>query len=954
MSQWGWYKQLKYSIDPRKDITNVGMCDAIFDYTFEYQGNAPKLVHTPLTDKCYLTLTQGMKMGYGGNPYGPAGTGKTESVKALGQAFGRQVLVFNCDEGIDFKSMGRIFIGLVKCGAWGCFDEFNRLLEEQLSAISQQIQVIQWAIKQHEPTFELLNRTIEVNKNAGIFVTMNPAGKGYVGRSKLPDNLKQLFRPVAMSAPDNELIAEVLLFAEGFKNSKQLSQKLIPLFTLSKQLLSTQQHYDWGLRALKTILTVGGQLIQKEKIKKKELSFNEEALILIKAIRINTMSKLTFGDSKKFEFLLNDMFPGIRVEDIVYEDLEKAIHATLTELNLEKNPKQLSKMLQFHEATNQRMEVVIVGPSGCGKSTIWKVLKKAYEKLKIPMSMYVMNPKSMPRQQLLGEMDHDTREFKDGVLTESARRVVKEPPETKCWIICDGDIDPEWIESLNSVLDDNHLLTLPNGERISFGDNVNFIFESDNLKFASPATVSRMGMIFLSEEDVNVSRLIHTWVKKQEDESMKNKLEAWMDEIFYKALDWVLKNEDKWIIETTKVGIVHNVLCSLDHCDTKAGFVDGVIRGLGGNFDLATRKELAQLVFQLANERPADVTNVLNNYYDPKEGCFKSFVFDYKDQAFGIEDMKNINKPPLVPTMSAQRDQKMIEGWFENDKPFILVGPEGCGKSQIITSIIKKLRSTTVATIHCNAQTSAFHIIQKLNQMCTQSSKSHGKVYRPKETNKLVIYLKDINLPKPDKYDTIQLIAFMHQIVCYNGFYDENLEFVYLERIQIIASMTPATVVGRHKLSCRFTANVCIAYIEDPPADELESIYALYLKTILQHENYGSGAMGNSSKKIARFCVDTYENIKQKFSVDDHRHYLLTPKELTRWIMGIMRYEAQGAESLVEVLVYEAFRLFRDRLVNIESKQALDQMIYNQLRNHLKYGQTLGNIYFLSKVSTVP
>ena len=137
-NDWMWFKQLRYAIDP-KGLCKVGMCDAFFDYTFEYQGNAPKLVHTPLTDKCYLTLVMGMKLGYGGNPYGPAGTGKTESVKALGQAFGRQVLVFNCDEGLDYKAMGRIFIGLVKCGAWGCFDEFNRLLEEQLSAISQQI-----------------------------------------------------------------------------------------------------------------------------------------------------------------------------------------------------------------------------------------------------------------------------------------------------------------------------------------------------------------------------------------------------------------------------------------------------------------------------------------------------------------------------------------------------------------------------------------------------------------------------------------------------------------------------------------------------------------------------------------------------------------------------------------------------------------------------------------------
>jgi len=315
--------------------------------------------------------------------------------------------------------------------------------------------------------------------------------------------------------------------------------------------------------------------------------------------------------------------------------------------------------------------------------------------------------------------------------------------------------------------------------------------------------------------------------------------------------------------------------------------------------------------------------------------------------------MKNLNKPPVIETISAQRDSKMIEGWFNNDKPFIVVGPEGCGKSLIINNIIKQKRSINVATIHCNAQTSAFHIIQKLNQMCTQSSKSQGRVYRPKEGKKLVIYLKDINLPKPDKYNTIQLIAFMHQIVCYNGFYDENLEFVFLERIQIIASMTPATVVGRHQLSCRFTANVCIAYIEDPPNEELEDIYSLYLKVILSHENYGNGAMTNSSKKISRFCVDTYENVKKRFSVDDHRHYLLTPKELTKWVMGVMRYEAQGAEALVEVLTYEAFRLFRDRLVNIESKQALDQLVYNQLRNHLKYGQTIGSLSFLSKVSTV-
>jgi len=104
---WVWFSQLKYLFNDEKNFI-VNMCDGDFTYTFEYQGSGQKLVHTPFTDKCYLTLTQALRLGYGGNPYGPAVTGKTESVKALGQAFGRQVLVFNCDEGIDFKTMGRI------------------------------------------------------------------------------------------------------------------------------------------------------------------------------------------------------------------------------------------------------------------------------------------------------------------------------------------------------------------------------------------------------------------------------------------------------------------------------------------------------------------------------------------------------------------------------------------------------------------------------------------------------------------------------------------------------------------------------------------------------------------------------------------------------------------------------------------------------------------------------
>ncbi|KAJ1472381.1 hydrolytic ATP binding site of dynein motor region D1-domain-containing protein, partial [Baffinella frigidus] len=503
-TDWYWHKQLRYYMEDQ--CCMVRMCDALNAYTYEYQGNDAKLVHTPLTDKCYLTLTQGLHLGYGGNPYGPAGTGKTESVKALGQALARQVLVFNCDEGIDYKSMGRIFTGLVKCGAWGCFDEFNRLEAEVLSAVSQQIQTIQAALKEKRTQVNLLGTIINVNPNSGIFVTLNPAGKGYGGRSELPDNLKQLFRSVAMAAPDNALIGEVILYAEGYKHAKIVGTKVVELFTLSKQLLSKQQ---------------AG----------KPIELKDEMELVIKAVRLNTLAKLTFQDTHRFEALIKDIFPGTEVKDAVYADLEAAIRASLVDLKLDPldsqfqitaairaslvdlklDPldSQVKKVVQLNENLNQRMGCVIVGPSGCGKSALLRILRSALARMGQKVLVHTMNPKAMPRQQLLGHMDMDTREWFDGVLTASARLVVKEPPDVRSWIVCDGDIDPEWVESLNSVLDDNRLLTMPSGERIRFGPNVNFIFETNDLKSASPATVSRMGMIFLSDEDMDPGCLVH-------------------------------------------------------------------------------------------------------------------------------------------------------------------------------------------------------------------------------------------------------------------------------------------------------------------------------------------------------------------------------------------------------------------------------------------------------------
>lgn len=165
---FAWLSQMRFYFDPKQSDplaqVSIHMANAKFAYGFEYLGVMDRLVQTPLTDRCYLTMTQALEARLGGSPFGPAGTGKTESVKALGMQLGRFVLVFNCDETFDFQAMGRIFVGLCQVGAWGCFDEFNRLEERMLSAVSQQIQGIQEALRDQsagkDVTVELLGKNV--------------------------------------------------------------------------------------------------------------------------------------------------------------------------------------------------------------------------------------------------------------------------------------------------------------------------------------------------------------------------------------------------------------------------------------------------------------------------------------------------------------------------------------------------------------------------------------------------------------------------------------------------------------------------------------------------------------------------------------------------------------------------------------------------------------------------
>ena len=178
-----------------------------------------------------------------------------------------------------------------------------------------------------------------LNPNCGVFITMNP---GYAGRAELPDNLKALFRPVAMLIPNYEQIAEISLYSYGFQTARVLSVKIVQSLKLSSEQLSTQSHYDYGMRAVKSIILAAGVL-------KKEFPDAEESNLVLRAISDCNIPKFIKEDIDLFTGIISDLFPKTDKRKQEYDTLKRAIEASMASNNLQPNEEFQTKTVQLYE-----------------------------------------------------------------------------------------------------------------------------------------------------------------------------------------------------------------------------------------------------------------------------------------------------------------------------------------------------------------------------------------------------------------------------------------------------------------------------------------------------------------------------------------------------------------------------------------------------------------------------
>ncbi|CAG8978577.1 hypothetical protein HYALB_00010542 [Hymenoscyphus albidus] len=984
-----WQLQMRYVYTPEGEFLqrlHIKMANAKLNYGFEYLGVAERLVRTPLTDRCFLTLTQALCQRLGGSPYGPAGTGKTESVKALGVQLGRFTLVFCCDDTFDFQAMGRIFLGICQVGAWGCFDEFNRLEERILSAVSQQVQNIQLGLKQgaedEKSQIELVGRQLHVNANTGLFITMNP---GYAGRSNLPDNLKKLFRSVAMSKPDKELIAEVMLYSQGFNQAKALSKQTVPFFDRCAAGLSKQAHYDFGLRALKSVLVSSGGL-KRARITQTggDLGPEEEVepQIIVQSIRETIAPKLIKSDVVIMRTIEEESFPGVQYVPASLEKLKEAIHSIAKERHLVVNETWLTKILQLYQIQGIHHGVMMVGNSGSGKSVAWKLLLQALQQVEnVEGVCHIIDSKVMSKEALYGNLDSTTREWTDGLFTSILRKIVdnlRGEESKRHWIVFDGDVDPEWVENLNSVLDDNKLLTLPNGERLNLPSNVRIMFEVETLKYATLATVSRCGMVWFSEDTVTSNMMVANYLDSLRTVAFEDldedtvstgqsaakalALQSQVADLLQEFLiseDFITNALERaeafnHIMEFTVARVLSTLFSLLnksvrDVIEYNAQHVDFPLDSEQVESFIA-KKLLLALVWSLTGDCPlgdrkafGDCLAGLATFGSPIMGDNSALIdFDvtlpkgewisWQNQVPTIEvNTHSITQTDVViPTLDTVRHEDVLYSWLAEHKPLLLCGPPGSGKTMTLFSALRKLPNMEVVGLNFSSATTPDLLIKTFEQYCEYKKTLNGVMLSPTQIGRwLVLFCDEINLPAPDKYGTQRAISFLRQLVEQNGFWrTSDKTWVTLDRIQFVGACNPPTDAGRTPMGARFLRHAPLIMVDYPGELSLQQIYGTFNTAVLKIIPSLRGYSESLTKAMVKFYLES----QQRFTPKIQPHYVYSPRELTRWVRGIYEairpLETLTVEGLIRIWAHEALRLFQDRLVAEEERQWTDEAVH--------------------------